>query len=180
MPSNPNWSPEMSTISKTTYTFAVLHRSDEPPPTMGDAMREATDGHAVGNVVSEHTVPVPDASVEAELVVMGNDGSFFEDDLGPGELPFAVVEIIDADGRPLERGRVLARFQDTGHASDFLSTIEDRRGRVAAGHYAIDGPEWVRDVDPLVDPCSVCGATAYTVVDNEPRCPAHLNTELES
>lgn len=33
---------------------------------------------------------------------------------------------------------------------------------------------WWTDVDPLVAPCSVCGATAYTVENNEPRCPEHL------
>jgi hypothetical protein len=38
---------------------------------------------------------------------------------------------------------------------------------------------WWEDVEPLIEPCSICGATAYTVVDNRPRCPDHLTTDDE-
>lgn len=71
----------MTTISKTTYTFTVLHRTDEPPRGLHDAVVEAEGGHAVGLDTHETTVPIADSDVATELRALGNDGSFFDDDL---------------------------------------------------------------------------------------------------
>lgn len=80
-------------ISKTTFTFTVLHRTDEPfiwdgqegvgpyDNNLGEALARSWDGHAVGWVADETTV-VPSDQVAAELVALGNDGTFFDDDLG--------------------------------------------------------------------------------------------------
>lgn len=84
-------------ISKTTFTFTVLHRTDEPftwdhgngdgalNTNLGEALTRSWDGHAVGAVTDETTVPVPSSQVEDELVALGNDGEFFDDDLHPDE-----------------------------------------------------------------------------------------------
>jgi hypothetical protein len=96
----------MSTISRTTYTFTVLHRTDEPiigsddfdGPFGGDlgaAMQESWDGNAVGAVTSEETVEVPDTEVPEALVDLGNDGEFFDSDLGIGTE--TVVVVIDEE-----------------------------------------------------------------------------------
>jgi len=80
-------------ISKTTITFVVLHRTDEPldnfeqhgdgplDNSLGEALARSWDGNAVGSIVTDETVPVPDEQVEDELVALGNDGEFFDDDL---------------------------------------------------------------------------------------------------
>lgn len=68
-------------ISKTTYTFVVLHRTDQPPTSLHDAIEEAYGGHAVGWETEESTVPVANENVPAELRELGNDGEFFDDDL---------------------------------------------------------------------------------------------------
>jgi hypothetical protein len=84
-----------STISKTTYTFVVLHRTDEPimgdddfdGPFGGDlgaALQRSWDGNAVGAVTSEVTEEIADTEVPEELVELGNDGEFFDSDLGVG------------------------------------------------------------------------------------------------
>lgn len=71
----------MATISKTTITFTVLHRTDEPIADLELALRESYDGHAVGDTTAIATVPVTDSQVHNELVALGNDGEFFDDDL---------------------------------------------------------------------------------------------------
>ncbi len=82
----------MSTvISKTTITFTVLHRTDEPIvgfpgdgplcSPLGEALARSWDGHAVGAETSMTTVEVADDKVEDELIALGNDGEFFDDDL---------------------------------------------------------------------------------------------------
>lgn len=92
----------MTLISKTTYTFTVLHRTDEPimgdddfdGPFGGDlgaALQRSWDGNAVGAIVEEFTVEVPDERVPAELVALGNDGEFFIDDLHPLDVKYEVV-----------------------------------------------------------------------------------------
>jgi hypothetical protein len=87
----------MSTIiSKTRYTFDVLHRTDEPPRTLEDALREADTGHMVGAVVEERTTDVPNDTVRTELLELGNDGSFFEDDVADAELRDALQDVADA------------------------------------------------------------------------------------
>lgn len=70
-------------ISKTTYTFTVLHRTDEPfTEGLTEAMARSYDGHAVGWETNEVTESVPDDKVSDELVAIGNDGTFFDYDLG--------------------------------------------------------------------------------------------------
>ena len=72
----------MTTISMTTFTFKVMHRTDEPfTEGLMEAMARSMDGHAVGWETGEETVEVPNDRVEAELVELGNDGTFFDDDL---------------------------------------------------------------------------------------------------
>jgi hypothetical protein len=70
----------MSQVSRTTYTFEVLHPSDVVLHGIDHAMREAWDGCAVGNVTSEVTTPVPADQVADALFALGNDGTFFQDD----------------------------------------------------------------------------------------------------
>lgn len=72
----------MSTISKTTFIFTVLHRTDEPIDDIDHALRESHDGHAVGLETGSTTHEVPDHQVEQELVGLDNDGTFFDHDLG--------------------------------------------------------------------------------------------------
>jgi hypothetical protein len=89
----------MTQISKTTVTFTVLHRTDDPvlsgQETIGEydhaydgllgyIMRESWDGGMVGVESDPKTVPVPDDQVPGELLAMGNDGTFFDDDLEEG------------------------------------------------------------------------------------------------
>lgn len=85
----------MSTISKTTFTFVVLHRTDEPfdddfqyneydgphDGPLGEAMARSYDGNAVGALVVQDTVEVEEKDVESQLLQLGNDGEFFDDDL---------------------------------------------------------------------------------------------------
>lgn len=66
------------TISQTTFVFTVLHRTDERPATIDEAVRETYDGRAVGAVVHALTGPVADAAVPDALVALGNDGTFFD------------------------------------------------------------------------------------------------------
>ncbi|GAB4988539.1 MULTISPECIES: hypothetical protein [Mycobacterium] len=71
----------MSRVSKTVVTFTVLHCSDTPLPPSLDAILQETDyGHAVGLETSRVTVDVPEDTVRDELLALGNDGEFFEDD----------------------------------------------------------------------------------------------------
>lgn len=71
-----------TTISQTTITFTVLHRTDEPIEDLEEALARSYDGNAVGAETSLITVPVADESVADLLVGLGNDGQFFNYDLG--------------------------------------------------------------------------------------------------
>ena len=71
----------MTTISKTTFTFTVLHRTDDPPEDLEAALRESWDGNAVGLETAVEVVGVADEDVSDQLVLLGNDGDFFNDDL---------------------------------------------------------------------------------------------------
>lgn len=75
----------MTTISRTTYYFTVLHRTDGPPRTLEEALEEADSGQMVGNLTGEGTEEVEDDDVEDELKLLGNDGTFFDNDLNDGE-----------------------------------------------------------------------------------------------
>jgi hypothetical protein len=81
----------MSTISRTIFTFEVLHRTDQPCTELDEALERASDGHAVGMVTSEKTVEVPDTEVPETLIDFGSDGEFFDDDLGVGTETYTVV-----------------------------------------------------------------------------------------
>lgn len=71
-----------ATIAKTVYAFTVLHRVDEKPVGLEDAIAQSYEGHAVGMETSEETTPITDDDVEDELVTLHNDGTFFDIDLG--------------------------------------------------------------------------------------------------
>lgn len=71
----------MPEISKTTLTFTVLHRSDQPlSRDIGEILEETDTGHAVGWETNRVTVSVPANKVRDELLALGNDGEFFDDD----------------------------------------------------------------------------------------------------
>lgn len=77
----------MTRIVKTTYVFDILHPEDVGPfASLEDALAEANDGHAVGNVSSEVTTDVAPSRVPGELRRLGNDGTFFDVELGKEEL----------------------------------------------------------------------------------------------
>jgi hypothetical protein len=67
-------------VSKTVYVFTVLHPADEPMLDLADALQRAFDGDSVGMVTGEETTPVPADEVSQELVKLGNDGTFFDDE----------------------------------------------------------------------------------------------------
>lgn len=67
-------------ISKTTFTYTVLHRTDTPPSDVYVALGEAMDGHMVGAQMASETEPVAREDVRTELLAVGNDGGFFDFD----------------------------------------------------------------------------------------------------
>lgn len=75
-------STEAVRVQATTYTFTVLHLADAKPIDMGVAVIEADDGNAVGLVTHEQTTDVSDADIAHRLKELGNDGTFFDADLG--------------------------------------------------------------------------------------------------
>lgn len=64
-------------ISKTVFTFTVLHQTDDPPASLEDALSESMFGGSVGQTTGRTTVAVPGGDVETELKQLGNDGEFF-------------------------------------------------------------------------------------------------------
>jgi hypothetical protein len=76
---------ENTKISKTVFTFTVLHRTDGQPVNLEHAVNESFDGHMVGLETDSVTTSVPDEQVADELVALGNDGEFFLDDLSDEE-----------------------------------------------------------------------------------------------
>lgn len=77
----------MTEISKTTITLTVLHYSDEPlSPSLEWVLEEIDTGNAVGWETGRVTVAVPADAVRGELLALGNDGEFFNEDVdGPTE-----------------------------------------------------------------------------------------------
>lgn len=68
-------------IVKTTITITVLHRADNILESdLEDVLYEINEGAAVGWETNRTTIPVPVDRVSDELVELGNDGTFFDDD----------------------------------------------------------------------------------------------------
>jgi hypothetical protein len=69
-------------IVKTRITITVLHRSDNPMTDHGidEVLYEMSEGDAVGWETGRDTVPVDPNDVGAELIALGNDGTFFDED----------------------------------------------------------------------------------------------------
>lgn len=72
-----------TTISKTDFTFSVVHRTDDRPNSLEHALEQADTGGMVGNVTDVFTVSVDDEDVPDTLRELGNDGEFFDVDLRP-------------------------------------------------------------------------------------------------
>lgn len=64
-------------ISKTVFTFTVLHESGELLTSLEHALSESMFGAAVGQTTGRTTVPVGAGDVKDELLALGNDGEFF-------------------------------------------------------------------------------------------------------
>jgi len=73
---------ESSGIVKTTITFTLLHRADNPLDeyTIEEVLYETREGWAVGWETGRVTEPISPDRVADELVALGNDGTFFEDE----------------------------------------------------------------------------------------------------
>lgn len=69
-------------IVKTTVTITVLHRADNPMTDHGieEVLYEISEGDAVGWETGRGTVPVDPKDVRDELIALGNDGTFFDED----------------------------------------------------------------------------------------------------
>ena len=69
-------------IVKTTITITVMHRGDHPltDHDIEEVLYEMREGDAVGWETDRVTEPVPAERVCHELVALGNDGTFFDDD----------------------------------------------------------------------------------------------------
>jgi hypothetical protein len=79
--------PVATTITKTVFTVTVLHRTDDADRLAGQhnfetAWSEAQDGNAVGDVTSASSTELMTSEVAVELMELGNDGTFFNSDLG--------------------------------------------------------------------------------------------------
>lgn len=69
-------------IIKTVITITVLHRADNPMTEydIEEVLYEMREGEAVGWETDRVTEPVAAEQVPDELVALGNDGTFFDDD----------------------------------------------------------------------------------------------------
>lgn len=69
-------------ISKTIIEITLLHPSDSPLTgyDVKDVLYEMDEGSAVGWETSRKTAAVPADRVSAELIALGNDGTFFGED----------------------------------------------------------------------------------------------------
>lgn len=68
-------------ITRTTFHFTVLHRTDEPLYDIEEAMARSMDGNAVGQVSGTTVTTLDNDEVPDELIALDNDGTFFDDDL---------------------------------------------------------------------------------------------------
>lgn len=67
-------------ISKTVFTFTVLHPTDETPETLEVALEESDTGNMVGWTTNVATTAVDPVALRGELLDLGNDGEFFNAD----------------------------------------------------------------------------------------------------
>jgi hypothetical protein len=81
---DPPQEPE-TTISRTLFTFVVIHRTDQPVGSLARALYEANEGNAVGSEEMVITSAVLNKDVPRELQQLGNDGTFFDMDLFEAE-----------------------------------------------------------------------------------------------
>jgi len=77
-----NVRPGRTGIVKTTITITVVHRADNPltDHSIDEVLYEMQEGDAVGWETGRVTEAVPAERVCDELVALGNDGTFFDDD----------------------------------------------------------------------------------------------------
>lgn len=117
-----------TTISKTIITITVLHRTDEPIVDIDEALERIDTGNGVGDVAIGTAQYVEDVQVPEALVELGNDGTFFDSDLGvdvDGEDVIVVVEDdeeSDWDAEP------------TPHRFDTYDSREALRQHLINGH----------------------------------------------
>lgn len=69
-------------ITRTTFHFTVLHRTDQPIESLEEAVARSYDGNAVGQVSGTTVEVLDNEDVPNELIALDNDGTFFDDDLG--------------------------------------------------------------------------------------------------
>jgi hypothetical protein len=65
-------------IQRTVFHFEILHPADTPITDLATAIAEASDGIAVGAESMILTEPVSADLVDAKLIELGNDGTFFD------------------------------------------------------------------------------------------------------
>jgi hypothetical protein len=77
----------MTEIHRTVYTVEVFSRGpfhpdggDNDPFDLAEINYAITEGDCIGNVEISHQMIVPPEAVEGELLRIGNDGSFFDED----------------------------------------------------------------------------------------------------
>ncbi len=103
-----------TTISKTVITITVLHRTDEPLSSIYEALERIDTGNGVGDVEIGTAQYVEDVNVPEALVELGNDGTFFDDDLGVGTEEYEIVIQCERHGGPWGDDETCARctFED--------------------------------------------------------------------
>ena len=70
------------TVRKTVIEFTVYHRDFDDPASMdlADVISECDTGSMIGQVTDVKESTVPDGNVVDELIAIGNDGSFFDEE----------------------------------------------------------------------------------------------------
>ena len=171
----------MSTISETTFTFTVLHRTDEPftwhessgdgplDNNLGEALARSWDGHAVGLITEEFTREVPDDTVEAELIELHNDGTFFDDDIasdGPdySEVPEPQFPQTPEEARTCKHGNRVWFGHECGECeeSEVFQWNDDRECRMVSIGTEAEVGEWF-----------YCTTHNYEVLGNFYVCEGH-------
>lgn len=72
--------PEMtSPVTRTVFTVEVVHRTDQPLPTLTDALDAIANGDAIGTTTSLHHEYLDVSEVDGALRNLGANGGFFDD-----------------------------------------------------------------------------------------------------